>query len=242
MVPGSVRADLGGICHCRMCVEWVNEGSTIRSGDFLARVAQASPRAGMCIGGRLRRHGQAPAAASEPVPDVTLHHPSVLLSGTIQVSLALLTGVVASIRIVDFVAEVIIKQRFENSSSSAIEAIYELLIDPKVTSTAKICVTHSIYQSAVCRFRIEVDGKVYEGKMMEKQSARDAYGDGLAQGHGSYQKPYLCAGAIHLGLERGVHAGGEGGGTSISVQRLCGQPARRKSGARDVDLRHGARV
>lgn len=224
-----------------MCVEWVNAGSTAPSGDFLARrspprvrhVHRRSPSSPWSA----RRRLGACARRNAPPPSIR-----VAQRHAIQVSLALLTGVVASVRIVDFVAEVIIKQRFENSSSSAIEAIYELLIDPKVTSTAKICVTHSIYQSAVCGFRIEVDGKVYEGKMMEKQSARDAYGDALAQGHGSYQKPYLCAGNIHLGLERGVHAGGEGGATSISVQRLCGQPARGESRARDVDLRHGARV
>lgn len=40
----------------------------------------------------------------------------------------LLTGVVATVRITDFVAEVTLQHRFENTDSSPLEATFEMLV------------------------------------------------------------------------------------------------------------------
>lgn len=53
-----------------------------------------------------------------------------------QVSLHLLTGVIAEVRIVDFAAEVTLRQRFENTHSTPIEAVYDILLEPKVRGPA----------------------------------------------------------------------------------------------------------
>ena len=47
-----------------------------------------------------------------------------------------LTGVKTEIKIVDFTAEVTIRQRFENIESDPIEAVYEFPVDPKVRARA----------------------------------------------------------------------------------------------------------
>ena len=51
--------------------------------------------------------------------------------------------------------------------------------------------TRSI-QFAVCAFRAEVDGKVIEGKIKEKQKARETYDDAIAQGHGTCSRSIIA--------------------------------------------------
>lgn len=40
-------------------------------------------------------------------------------------------------------------------------------------------------QFSVCAFRAEIDDKVIEGQIKEKQKAKDTYDDAIASGHGA---------------------------------------------------------
>jgi hypothetical protein len=78
-----------------------------------------------------------------------------------------LIGVQFLIHLIDFCAEVTIKQRFENQEKDPIEAVYEFVLDPGNTVSA---------------FYAEVDGRKIEGKVKEKEKAKDDYDDAIASG------------------------------------------------------------
>jgi uncharacterized protein YegL len=96
-----------------------------------------------------------------------------------------LTGATATVTIVDFVAQVVIKQRYENKEEDPIEAVYEFPLDSN---------------AAVCSFIAEIDGKKVVGKVKEKEEAREIYDDAIAEGHGAYlleeKKPNLFEASV----------------------------------------------
>lgn len=104
-----------------------------------------------------------------------------------------LTGVKTEIKIVDFTAEVTIRQRFENIETDPIEAVYEFPVDPKVRHPLRSlflggCTGHHspLLKFSVCAFTAEIDGKVIKGQIKEKQKAKETYDDAIASGHGAH--------------------------------------------------------
>lgn len=63
-------------------------------------------------------------------------------------------------------------------------------------------------QFSVCAFRAEIDGKVIEGQIKEKEKAKEQYDDAIASGHGMFLASEVsCAlhdlgGAIFAHTER----------------------------------------
>ena len=92
------------------------------------------------------------------------------------------------VSIVDYTAEVTIRQRFENVEKDPIEAVFEFPVEPKVSPISSLLRNvpfNAIYlQFSVCRFRAEIDGKVIEGQIKEKEKAKNQYDDAVASGHG----------------------------------------------------------
>ncbi|CAI5773211.1 protein mono-ADP-ribosyltransferase PARP4 [Podarcis lilfordi] len=74
-------------------------------------------------------------------------------------------------RIVDFVAEVVVFQVYENQSDSPIEAKYVFPLDDT---------------AAVCGFEAFIKGKHIIGKVKEKEKAHREYREAISQGHGAY--------------------------------------------------------
>jgi hypothetical protein len=79
--------------------------------------------------------------------------------------------VVVNSKILDFVAEVSIHQRYENVEEVPIEATY---VFPLAEG------------ASVSSFFAIVDGKKIEGKLEEKEKAKDKYDDAIASGHSAY--------------------------------------------------------
>ncbi|XP_034971015.1 protein mono-ADP-ribosyltransferase PARP4 isoform X2 [Zootoca vivipara] len=73
--------------------------------------------------------------------------------------------------IVDFVAEVVVFQVYENQSDSPIEAKYVFPLDDT---------------AAVCGFEAFIKGKHIIGKVKEKEKAHREYREAISQGHGAY--------------------------------------------------------
>lgn len=82
-----------------------------------------------------------------------------------------LTGVVVEAKVEDFLAEVVIKQRYENVEKYPIEALYEFPLAEGASVSA---------------FYALVDGKKVDGKLKEKEEARDDYDDAIAGGHSAF--------------------------------------------------------
>ncbi|XP_033002167.1 protein mono-ADP-ribosyltransferase PARP4 [Lacerta agilis] len=74
-------------------------------------------------------------------------------------------------RIVDFVAEVVLFQVYENQSDRPIEAKYVFPLDDT---------------AAVCGFEAFIKGKHIIGKVKEKEKAHREYREAISQGHGAY--------------------------------------------------------
>lgn len=82
-----------------------------------------------------------------------------------------LVGVDCRAVISGFSSEVTLRQRFRNTESTPIEAVY---VFPLPT------------EAAVCGFVAERDGVRIEGRIEERQKAFEAYDDALAEGHGAF--------------------------------------------------------
>eukprot|EP01105_Mastigella_eilhardi_P025760 TRINITY_DN7111_c0_g1_i1.p1 TRINITY_DN7111_c0_g1~~TRINITY_DN7111_c0_g1_i1.p1 ORF type:complete len:835 (+),score=180.17 TRINITY_DN7111_c0_g1_i1:81-2585(+) len=81
------------------------------------------------------------------------------------------TGAKYVVDIIDFAAQVTLKQRFENVEENAIEAVYEFVLDGR---------------ASVTDFAAYVDGREIKGVLKEKQAAKDKYDDAIAGGGGAY--------------------------------------------------------
>src|SRR5690606_4916636 len=68
-------------------------------------------------------------------------------------------------------AEVVLSQRFKNVESTPIEAVY---LFPLPT------------EAAICGLSAEVDGRLVEGRVEERERAFEIYDDALADGHGAF--------------------------------------------------------
>eukprot|EP01090_Pellita_catalonica_P012425 TRINITY_DN2697_c0_g1_i1.p1 TRINITY_DN2697_c0_g1~~TRINITY_DN2697_c0_g1_i1.p1 ORF type:complete len:872 (-),score=214.61 TRINITY_DN2697_c0_g1_i1:89-2704(-) len=82
-----------------------------------------------------------------------------------------LESVQVKVKIVDFTAQVEVTQKFKNSESQPIEAVYQFPIEEKNT---------------ICDFVAVIDGKVIKGECQEKEEAKDLYDDSIAEGSGAY--------------------------------------------------------
>ena len=83
-----------------------------------------------------------------------------------------MTGIEFLVRLIDYSAEVTIRQRFENKEADPIEATYELILDRGATVTG---------------FRATVgSNEVVTAQVREKEAARDAYEDGIASGRSAF--------------------------------------------------------
>ena len=82
-----------------------------------------------------------------------------------------LTGVVVEAKVEDFLAQVTIKQRYENVENDPIEAIYEFPLAEG---------------ASVSSFYAIVDGKRVDGKLKEKEEAKNDYDDAIAGGHSAF--------------------------------------------------------
>ena len=133
----------------------------------------------MCLGGRIHGRCCPPkpvAVAPEPVRFD-------LYRKLIKKVIVPLTGANASVRVIDYTAEVTIKQRYENQEKDPIEAVYEFPLDP---------------EAAVVDFYAEIDDKRIVGTIKEKEKAKDTCrsfyfqndllldDDAIASGHGAY--------------------------------------------------------
>eukprot|EP01118_Nematostelium_gracile_P006839 TRINITY_DN2208_c0_g1_i1.p1 TRINITY_DN2208_c0_g1~~TRINITY_DN2208_c0_g1_i1.p1 ORF type:complete len:913 (-),score=285.21 TRINITY_DN2208_c0_g1_i1:11-2749(-) len=110
----------------------------------------------MCMGGRLHGCWNCPIGVPVPVDP----------PGPVP-----LTGAAAEVTIIDFTAQVVIKQRYENREKNPIEGVYDFPLDAKA----------SVYE-----FWAEIDGKKVVGTIKEKQKAIETYEDAIASGHGAY--------------------------------------------------------
>jgi hypothetical protein len=82
-----------------------------------------------------------------------------------------LIGASSSVKILDFTAQVELKQRYENQNDFPLEAVYEFPLPESAAVTA---------------FTIEIDGKTIHSKILEKEQAREKYDNAIARGHGGY--------------------------------------------------------
>eukprot|EP01113_Clastostelium_recurvatum_P011179 TRINITY_DN1563_c2_g1_i5.p1 TRINITY_DN1563_c2_g1~~TRINITY_DN1563_c2_g1_i5.p1 ORF type:complete len:1057 (+),score=336.60 TRINITY_DN1563_c2_g1_i5:93-3173(+) len=82
-----------------------------------------------------------------------------------------LVGVLTTVNIIDFTAEVTLKQRYENVENDPIEAVYHFPLQEN---------------ASVCHFEAFIDGKIVEGLVKEREQARNEYDDAIASGHGAY--------------------------------------------------------
>ena len=69
-----------------------------------------------------------------------------------------LIGASASVKVIDYTAEVTLQQRYENQEQDPIEAVYEFPLDP---------------EAAVVDFYAIVDDKKIIGTIKEKEKAKD---------------------------------------------------------------------
>ncbi|XP_061484594.1 protein mono-ADP-ribosyltransferase PARP4 isoform X2 [Rhineura floridana] len=74
-------------------------------------------------------------------------------------------------RIIDFVAEVVVFQVYDNQANSPIEAKYVFPLDDT---------------AAVCGFEAFIKGKHIIGEVKEKEKAHQEYREAISQGHGAY--------------------------------------------------------
>eukprot|EP01102_Stenamoeba_stenopodia_P005495 TRINITY_DN1620_c0_g2_i1.p1 TRINITY_DN1620_c0_g2~~TRINITY_DN1620_c0_g2_i1.p1 ORF type:complete len:1025 (-),score=271.61 TRINITY_DN1620_c0_g2_i1:66-3068(-) len=82
-----------------------------------------------------------------------------------------LEGVHVEAKIVDMVAEVNVLQFYANTESFPIEAKYIFPLDAN---------------SAVCDFQADINGKIIQGKVKEKQQAKAEYNAAIKRGDGAY--------------------------------------------------------
>lgn len=82
-----------------------------------------------------------------------------------------LVGVDCRAVITGFSSEVTLRQRFRNTESTPIEAVYVFPLPA---------------EAAVCGFVAERDGVRIEGRIEERQKAFEVYDDALAEGHGAF--------------------------------------------------------
>jgi hypothetical protein len=75
------------------------------------------------------------------------------------------------VNIIDFTANVCLKQTFQNKEKNPLEAIFSFQLPDN-------CV--------ISNFIAEIDGKKIEGVCKEKEQAKNDYDDAIASGHGSY--------------------------------------------------------
>eukprot|EP01119_Soliformovum_irregulare_P016300 TRINITY_DN4699_c0_g1_i2.p1 TRINITY_DN4699_c0_g1~~TRINITY_DN4699_c0_g1_i2.p1 ORF type:complete len:850 (+),score=284.73 TRINITY_DN4699_c0_g1_i2:75-2624(+) len=107
----------------------------------------------MCMGGRLSGRCCSPSLVySEPM-------------------IVPLTGATSNVKIMDYCAEVEIRQRYENKEKDPIEAVFEFPLEDG---------------AAVCNFWAEIDGKKIIGTIKEAEKAKEIYDDAIASGHGAY--------------------------------------------------------
>lgn len=94
-----------------------------------------------------------------------------------------LKALLAKVKIVGFVADVELSQRFHNQYDHSIEAVYALASSPYL-HLYRFQFEH--YNAALTNFEVEVDGKVYKGVCKNKTKAKDDYDDAIASGFGAY--------------------------------------------------------
>ncbi|MCI4355391.1 MAG: VIT and VWA domain-containing protein, partial [Thermoplasmata archaeon] len=82
-----------------------------------------------------------------------------------------LLGVAVEATLRDYAARVTLTQRYANSESHPIEAVYVFPLDEAV---------------AVCGFEAEIDGRRVAARVEERDKAFETYDDALAAGHGAY--------------------------------------------------------
>jgi len=82
-----------------------------------------------------------------------------------------LKGVSVYASIIEFLAKVTVEQTYINTGYIPIEATYMFPVDD---------------QAAIHAYVIEIDGKIIEGKVEEKEDAKDIYDDSISAGHGAY--------------------------------------------------------
>jgi len=81
-----------------------------------------------------------------------------------------LKAIFVKAKIVDFVADVEITQKFVNDYDQALEAVFKF----------------ESHNATITNFEVEVNGKVVKGLCTEKHEAQDKYDDAVASGHGAY--------------------------------------------------------
>lgn len=82
-----------------------------------------------------------------------------------------LLGVTVEATLAGFAARVTLSQRYRNDGAKPLEAVYVFPLDEG---------------AAVCGFEVEIDGRVLEGKVLEREKAFEVYDDALSAGHGGY--------------------------------------------------------
>jgi Ca-activated chloride channel family protein len=82
-----------------------------------------------------------------------------------------LTGVSIHADLSGFCARVVVSQRYVNTESTPIEAVYVFPLDEG---------------AAVCGFEAVVDGTLVVGELEEREKAFEKYDDAIAQGHGAF--------------------------------------------------------
>lgn len=144
----------------------------------------------MCLGGRI--HGRCCDGPKVIKPNVTVP----------------LIGASSKVTVIDFVAQVELKQRYENQVSTMTRAqslskinlkrcdIYlrfcnsrcgDMLLNTILQDSFPIEATYEFplpEGAAVTAFIIEVDGKTIHSKIKEKEEAKEIYDDAIAEGHG----------------------------------------------------------
>ncbi len=82
-----------------------------------------------------------------------------------------LLGVTVEADVKDFASRVVMTQRYRNSETQPIEAVYVFPLEEG---------------AAVCGFAAVIDGVHVEGQVQEREEAFERYDDALAAGHGAY--------------------------------------------------------
>jgi hypothetical protein len=102
-----------------------------------------------------------------------------------------LIGEYVQVHIIDFCAEVQIHQRFKNITDDPIEAVYPFLFNyfhhfqnfKLIYFTYKLALPDGV---AVCNFCAFIGEEKIEGKLKEKEKARETYDDAIAKGNTSF--------------------------------------------------------
>jgi hypothetical protein len=105
----------------------------------------------------------------EEVPEPLEVAPALYPSQAVDKPLPL-QGISVKAQVLNFIANIELAQRFVNDGKNPIEAVFQF----------------QQYDSALHGFDVEVNGKIYKGKIKSKQKALEEYDDTIASGHGAY--------------------------------------------------------